>query len=195
MRFAVIALLALTASPAKADLLKAVRTGVMCTSADALAKLALPDGSSRSAAADAPPSINAIAQAGGCIDFPAGNIVVVQAARKNTSIVRSDTLTGEGVLGTFIVPNIDYAPYAPPHDAFNDTIRARCPSKLEALAAETPPPSQFIASLPAPLRAEIDKAVDDACGSMGPCMTKQRIAEIGWRQLGQRWADFVCRAP
>ncbi len=183
------------APAAKADLLQAVRPGVMCVSADALAKLSLPDGSSRTAAPNVSPAIQVIARDGNCVDFPASNVVILLTARKNTSIVRSDSLSGDGVLETYIIPNIDYAPYAPPHDAFDDAIRARCPAKLDELIVLRSPTYGFVASLPRPLREQIEKTVDDECGGAPACSSNQRAIEVDKHHLVQRWAEFMCQRP
>ena len=105
-------LLVLVAAPALADTLVASRPGLMCTSPDALAKLTLRDGSSRAASPGAHPGDKTLKEEGGCIDFAAGANVLLQAARKNTSIVSYDALDGKG-RRAFVVPNIDFnAPVA-----------------------------------------------------------------------------------
>ena len=183
--------------PACADaaLLRATRPGVMCSSPAALAQLSLPDGSSRTAGSDAPPSVVAIARAGGCTDFPAGNIVILQTARRNTSIVRSDTLTGDGVLDTFYVANIDYVPYVPPSDPYMDAIRAQCPARLETFAVLGVPSYEFIESLGQPVREQILKTIDDTCGGAPACTRNQQVVEIDKRRLDPQWISFVCRHP
>ena len=171
----------------------------MCRSADALAKLSRPDGSSPTVDAIPSPAVQAIADAGGCNNFRPGTVVILMNARRNTSVVRADSQadsqTGDGVLDTFIVPNIDYAPYTPPHTVFNDTIRARCPAKLDEFMALDPPSMDFVASLPPVVRAGIEKAVQDACAEYIPCIREQRAVQIGKRNLDQRWAEFDCRRP
>ena len=140
--------------PVSAETLVAIRPGVMCTGADALAMLTRPDGSSRAANAGARPRDMAARQAGGCIDIPSGARVDVQQARRNTSIVTYDAHDGRGP-GTFFVPNIDFAAgataaipvtaapaagrvpgwpdrdYKPLVSAFRllDTVRHRCPQQ------------------------------------------------------------------
>ena len=187
--------MAFFALPARADMLRATRPGIMCTSADALAKLSLPDGSSRTAASNVPPAVEAIARAGNCVDFPVGNVVILLTRHNNTSIVRSDTLSGDGVLDTFIIPNIDYAPYSPPTDEWDSAIRTQCPAKLEKTIVLRDPLGNFLESLPKPLSDSIDKAVDDQCSGAGPCSRAQYTVEIGKRHLVQRWAAFMCRQP
>ena len=167
----------------------------MCTSPDALAKLSLPDGSSRTAAANVAPAVQAIARAGNCVDFPVGNVVLLLTHRNNTSVVRSDTLSGDGVLDTFIIPNIDYAPYTPPADEWNTAIRAQCPTKLEETVLLRDPMDDFVASLPKPVGDAIDKGIEDECGGAAPCSRAQRATEISKRHLVQRWAAFRCRQP
>ncbi len=193
--WAIIGLMVVFALPAKADLLRATRPGVMCTSPDALAKLSLPDGSSRTAAPNVPPAVEAIARAGNCVDFPAGNVVMLLTHHNNTSVVRSDTLSGDGVLDTYTIPNIDYAPYSPPADEWDNAIRAQCPAKLEETVVLRDPMDGFVASLPKPVSDSIDKAIDDQCGGAGPCSVAQRAAEVSKRHLVQRWAAFRCRQP
>ncbi len=116
----------------------------MCMSADALAKLSLPDGSSRGAGPNPSSAIGDIYRQGNCNDYPAGHIVILVKARRNTSIVRSDTLTGDGVMGTEFVANIDFKPYTTPHDSIDDTIRALCPARLEYYSALDVPAYGFI---------------------------------------------------
>ena len=190
--------LALAAAPAaaRADLLRATRPGVMCTSPDALAKLTLPDGSSRSAG-NASPAFQAIADAGGCRDFGVGRTVILLTARRNTDIVRGDTMTGDGVLGDFIVPGIDFAPYTPPHGPFNDTSRARCPASPDKLTVLGPTTYTFVASLPKQTQAEINHEADVECGdpTTGACLIEARTTAIEKRHLEQRWAEFLCRNP
>ncbi len=193
--FGILFLACLSPIGAEAALLKATRPGVMCVSPEALARLSLPDGSSRTARPDAPSSLVAVARAGGCAEFPGGNVVILQTARKNTSIVRSDTLTGDGVLDTFYVANIDYAPYTPPPDPFMDAIRAQCPARLETLAVLGVPSYDFIESLSRPVREQIHKTVDDACGGAPGCTEHEQVVEIDKRHLEPQWVGFVCRHP
>ena len=189
------AALAAVALPARADLLRARRASVMCTSAGALARLGLPGGGSRDIGDHVPPGIARIARDGGCTDFPEGNVVILMKARAHTSIVRSDSLSGDGVMIEAIVANIDYDPYVPPHNVFYDTIRARCPAMLDGVAAEDPPREEFISSLPPPLRASIGKTLDENCGVDGNCLKHNRAAEIERRHLDDRWAGFLCSHP
>ncbi len=189
------ALLVALARPADADLLRARRASVMCASSAALAQLALPEGGSRDVGDHVPPAIDKIAHDGNCNDFPEGHVVILERARRHTSIVRSDSLTGDGVMIEVLVANIDYGPYTPPHDDFYDTIRAQCPTLLEGIAAEDPPRNDFIKSLPPPLRASIDKAVDNNCGDQLNCMIRTQADEIEQRHLQGRWAGFLCAHP
>ena len=183
------------AASSQAALLMAERASVMCTSATALAKLGLPGGGSRDSASPIPPSIASIVRSGNCTDFPAGHVVILERARLHTSIVRTDSLSGDGVMMEAYIANIDYGPYVPPHDVFDDAIRARCPGLMEGIAAEEPPASEFIGSLPPPLRSSIDKALDDTCGPDGYCLDRNRPVEIDRRQLQGRWALFLCSHP
>ena len=189
------ALLVVIATPARADLLRAKRASVMCASAAALAQLALPEGGSRTVGDHVPPAIDKISHDGNCNDFPEGHVVILERARRHTSIVRSDSLTGDGVMIEVLVANIDYGPYTPPHDAFYDTIRAQCPTLLEGIAAEDPPREDFIESLPPPLRASISKKLDQNCDHDGNCLKHNIAAEIEQRHLQGRWASFLCAHP
>jgi hypothetical protein len=193
--FGLSVLLIALASPAQADLLRAKRASFMCSSAGALAKLALPGGGSRDIGVDAPAEVTGIARGGNCIPFYEGHIVSLEKARKRTSIVRSDSLSGDGVMIEVLVANIDYGPYVPPHDVFYDTIRARCPGLLESFAAEDPPRRQFVESLPPPLRTSIDRAMDDTCGPAGDCLRHASAVEIDRRHLAGQWAAFLCAYP
>ena len=181
---------------ARAEVMQATRAGIMCTSADALAKLSImhvttmpPSGAPLPRAADV------IATAGGCTGFPQGFVVIVSSKRVNTSIVRADTLTGDGLLGTEIVANVDFAPYSAPHTPFYDTVRARCPARIETMLALGPPSHAFVDSLPPALRSSIEKSVDDECSERIPCILVQRPEEVIKRHLERPWADFVCSHP
>ncbi len=109
------ALALLVCGPAFGAKLTATRPGVMCVEPEALAKLTLPNGSSRSYGPNARPEDLATKASGGCIDIPPGATVTVLTARTNTSIAAYDANDGRGER-TFVVPNIDFAavPDAPP---------------------------------------------------------------------------------
>ena len=96
------------AVPAFSATLVAKHPGVMCSSADALAKLSLPDGSSRASSPNARPEDLTVKQSGGCVDFRPGTQVTVVTPRKNTSVVTYDAGDGHGQR-EFTVPNIDFA--------------------------------------------------------------------------------------
>jgi hypothetical protein len=107
-RFAMLALsFGVLSNHAQADDLIATHPGVMCVSADALARLTLPGGDSRTHAAAPEPQTLSVAASGGCIDIKPGITVTVQKAFKNTSVV---TYRGAGVQTdqTFVIPNIDF---------------------------------------------------------------------------------------
>lgn len=93
---------------ALADELVATRPGVMCVSADALARLTLPSGDSRTHAAAVTPETQSLAASGGCVEIKPGIRVTVQKAFKNTSVV---TYRAAGAQNeqTFVIPNIDFA--------------------------------------------------------------------------------------
>ena len=191
---AALLIIAATVQTARARLLKAIRPGVMCASADALAKLTLPDGSSRTAAPNPSPAMQAIADEGNCNEFSKGFVVVLQTARKNTSIVGARLYYGNG-LDTMIVPNVDFAAYAVPRDPFFDVIRARCPDRLEAMVVLGPPAHAFVDTLPAATRLAIERAVTAECQDYSPCLDMQRPAEVSKRHLDQKWAEFDCAHP
>jgi len=100
----VLSLIAVSAT-ASADDLVATRQGLMCVSPDALAKLTLPDGSSKTARPNPSPSDLALKRDGGCIDIKIGARISVTSARRNTSIA---TYVVNGRSQTYIVPNIDF---------------------------------------------------------------------------------------
>ena len=104
----------------------------MCASPQALSRLTLPDGSSRTASQTARGADLATKQAGGCLDIPAGATVSVVTARKNTSIVTFDAGDGRGSR-SFVVPNIDFAPAA-------SAARAGAPFHQPAWPDENYPP-------------------------------------------------------
>ena len=91
-----------------ADTLVASRPGLMCSSAEALSRLTLPGGGSRTAAPGATSNDFAIKEQGGCIDIPIGAQVAVQAMRRQTSIILFDAHDGKGTR-SFVVPNIDFS--------------------------------------------------------------------------------------
>ena len=184
------------AASAQCELLKAKQASVMCSSASALAKLGLPEGGSRDTGDHVPASIAKTARDGGCTDFPAGHVVILEKARRHTSIVRTDSLSGDGVMMEAYVANIDFIPFIPPHDAFDDVVQARCPGLMEGIAAaEEPPAADFIASLQPSLRASVNKTLDQDCGADGNCLGRNRPAEIYRRHLEGRWAQFLCSHP
>lgn len=100
---------------ATAETLEAVRPGLMCRSADALAKLTMPDGSSSLAQGSLTKPFEQVRRErqayvdGGCRDIPDRVRVTTQAIRKLTSIVTYDDRDGNGPQ-TYIVPNIDFKP-------------------------------------------------------------------------------------
>jgi hypothetical protein len=93
---------------ASAATMVAIRPGLMCTSATALGALTLPNGSSRTSGSHERPGDATLKQQGGCIDIPLGARVLVQARRRNTTIVMFDSGNGHGSQ-TYVTPNIDYA--------------------------------------------------------------------------------------
>lgn len=188
-------LISLITTSAQAAALEATAPGVMCVKADALAKLSLPDGSSPLAADNPSAAVQAIAAAGECTIFPESHKVSVITARTNTTIVRSDTLTGDGILGTFIIPNIDFRPYLPTRDPWSEAIQERCPNRLDDLSIRFFRTSSFIASLPKPVRDKIDAIVSDTCDVGLYCVPNTEENEIKNRHLISRWADYMCHHP
>ena len=76
-------------------------------SADALAKLTLPDGSSKTDRPSPSSSDLAARRDGGCTDIKIGARVSIASAKRNTSVV---TYAANGHSQTYIVPNIDFQP-------------------------------------------------------------------------------------
>lgn len=99
--------LGIASRPARADTLVSVRPGVACTSADALARLTRPDGSSRSAPTNATADAREVARRGGCLPFGPGLTVFPHSIRRQTSIVTAPALDRTGPL-TLYVANIDF---------------------------------------------------------------------------------------
>lgn len=188
-------IVAIITTPAQAAVLEATAPGVMCVKADALARLSLPDGSSPLAADNPSAAVQAIATAGECTTFPEHHKVSVITARHNTTIVRSDTLSGDGILGIFIVPNIDFRPYPPTRDPWSEAIQERCPNRLDDLSIRFFRTSSFIASLPKPVHDKIDTIVSDTCTAGLYCVPNTEADEIEKRHLISRWADYMCRHP
>ena len=116
------------------------------------------------------------------MDFFAGNVVQVQTRHDRTSLVRSDTLSGDGVIEIFTVANVNYAPFTPPNDEFNSALRAQCPTKLEDVVLQRYATDYFVATLPRSTQVAIDKAIDDQCGGAAPCAHAQRHEEVRKRR-------------
>ncbi len=93
------------AVPAFADQLVAVKPGIVCASADALGRLTLPGGDSRTHLPAPTPGDLRAASAGGCIDITPGLRVTTLETYHNTSVAVVD-----GVRMT--IPNIDFQPAA-----------------------------------------------------------------------------------
>lgn len=111
---------------ARADVLVAVRPGVMCESAEALARLTRPDGSSRSALPRPDPRDVIAKIAGGCVDIPRGARVPVRESYRNTSIGTYDPGDGRGPRD-FVLPNIDFRPLPNSGDRFRASGRVMAP--------------------------------------------------------------------
>ncbi len=91
------------AGPALADQLVATKPGIMCASADALGRLTLPGGDSRTHLPAPSPADLRAAAAGGCIDIAPGLQVTTVETYHNTSVAFVN-----GVRLT--IPNIDFQP-------------------------------------------------------------------------------------
>jgi hypothetical protein len=164
-----------------ADLV-AIKPGLMCRDPAALAKLTLPDGSSRAAGANARSADAKIKQDGGCIDFPPGARVVLQTARKRTSIVSYDANDGRGV-STFVVPNIDFSAAAngepdssasngnDPAAKFFAAVNKQCPQQgwNEHLLSHTEqgPVDKVYAAMTPAQQAAAQKEADSRCQDSG----------------------------
>ncbi len=111
------------AGPAFADQWVATRPGVMCESADALSRLTLPNGDSRTHRPAPAPADVGTASAGGCVDIAPGQQVTTLETYRNTSVavVNGARLT---------IPNIDFQPAA--------SAAFRVPPDGYAVASRTP---------------------------------------------------------
>ena len=102
------------AVPARAETaLVATNPGLMCSSADALAKLTMPGGRSRIGTFSEKPGDAALKASGGCIDIPQGATVFASLVRQQTSIISFDAGDGRGER-QFYVPNVDFSAPGPP---------------------------------------------------------------------------------
>jgi hypothetical protein len=186
----------MTAGMAHAELLKAVRSGEMCTSADALAKLTLPDGSSRSDKPGASPDIKRIAKSGDCVQIFEGTVVVATQVRKNTIIIRYNPRDEAGTR-SFFVPNIDFVPFTPPDTPFLHEIRQRCPNKLEDIYLKDDPSlldlqDTFVATLPKSTQSRISAGANGKCDVGWRCLYHALDDELEQLNLESRWADYLC---
>jgi hypothetical protein len=89
-------------SSGPADLV-AIKPGVMCISAQAVAKLTLPNGDSRTHEPIVLPEDLVVAASGGCVDIPLGVRFTAHHSLGTTSAVDY----GPSTLRLFVVPNID----------------------------------------------------------------------------------------
>ncbi len=99
----VLVLLCCLAGLARADEWVAAKPGVMCASADALGRLTLPNGDSRTHRAVPTAADLATASAGGCVDIAVGQHVTTVETYRNTSVA----LVGGARL---TIPNVDFDP-------------------------------------------------------------------------------------
>jgi hypothetical protein len=83
--------------------LVAIKPGIMCISAQAVAKLTLPNGDSRTHDPIILPESLVVAASGGCMDIPLGARFTEHHSLGMTSIVNY----GRSTLHFFVVPNID----------------------------------------------------------------------------------------
>ncbi len=124
----------IASAPARADMLVSVRPGVACTSADALARLTRPDGSSRSTPANATADAREIARRGGCFPFGPGMTVFPHSIRRQTSIVTAYAIDDTGPL-TVYVANIDFERAAASDGRGAGLVRSRPPPIPQDTAA------------------------------------------------------------
>ncbi len=129
-----IALGMIALAPARADTFVSVRPGVACTSADALARLTRPDGSSRSTPANATADAREIARRGGCFPFGPGMMVFPHSIRRQTSIVTAYAVGRTGPL-TVYVANIDFDRIAAPGGRGAGPVGSRPPPVSQDAAA------------------------------------------------------------
>ena len=99
------ALLWALVGPALADQLVATRPGIMCASAEALGRLTLPGGDSRTHLPAPSPADLRAASAGGCTDIAPGLQVTTVETYRNTAVA-----VVNGVRLT--IPTIDFQPAA-----------------------------------------------------------------------------------
>ena len=125
-----------TPDTARADALVSVRPGVACTSADALARLTRPDGSSRSTPANATADARETARRGGCFPFGPGMTVYPHSIRRQTSIVTAYAV-GDARPLTVYVANIDFERGAAP-DGGGASLPGLQPPVLQGMAAAPP---------------------------------------------------------
>ena len=105
MTISVCLLVMALAGQANAQAMTPILPGVMCETADALGRLTLNDGSSRSNGRKPSQEALAIMARGGCASTQPGKLV---ERRKNTSVILADPEDGKGVR-RFYVPNIIYS--------------------------------------------------------------------------------------
>jgi len=201
-RLCLFALFAVSCAPcaSHAELLVAIKPGVMCASAEALARLTLRDGSSRSKAPGATAEDKRIAQEGGCIDFEKGTVVRTTAIRTNTSIVMFDPgqFNVELEERQFYVPNVDFTHFTS-NTVFYKTIKQQCPEKVDyiltARGREAFDYGGFFATLPKPLRDRVDAIYRKAdCEEVGGPWCMRAAAGDALAAIGHEaeWASYVC---
>ncbi len=96
----------LFSAPAMAETVTVIRPGILCGSADALAKLTRHDGSSLSEGPVAPEQAKLTARLGDCKPLILGKTMVAISIRKNTTVIKADLGDGAG-LRSFYLPNVD----------------------------------------------------------------------------------------
>ena len=150
------------AGVAHADVLVAVRPGVMCESAAALARLTRPDGSSRSALPSPDPRDLELKAAGGCVDIPLGARIAVRESYRNTSHGRYDPGDGRGPQD-FVLPNIAFRPLPGTGDRFPGSGRVMAPPSepdtpdfLFSALEQACPEKRWRGARPAALRRPLD---------------------------------------
>lgn len=198
-------MLAAAASAATADTAVAVRPGLMCTQADALARLTLPDGSNRAESAHARQGDADAQRQGGCIDIPRSATVSILSKRHNTSVVSFDPHDGLGSR-TFYVPNIDFRftsgtaqPPAPATDVWG-LVHARCPAQ-DGWRVATPGDLEYMFDTFAPrLSAAEASSLKDQIAQNCPDVFGLRCSNslfvLGFEEHGRasELAEAICRA-
>lgn len=112
---AIILLVAVTCSGARAEKHVVTKPGIMCRSSAALATLTLPGGDSRTHRLPRKGWETPMAEEGGCRDLKIGQLLDVVKAFTNTAIVTLDDQPEETSPAFYVAPIIDLAPASGSH--------------------------------------------------------------------------------